>query len=62
MENKSLTIFCFHSSVQGPEYTFAVKIEQNFSWVVYYQRQVVSHEYCDLLKKFPSKLNSGLCT
>ena len=62
LENKSLTIFRFHSSVQGPEYIFAVKIEENFSWIVYYQQRVISHEYHNLLKKLPPKLNSGLYT
>jgi len=62
MENKSLSIFHFHLSDQGLEYTFAVTIEQNFSWIVYYQGQLVNHEYCMLLKKLPSKINSGLYT
>ena len=46
MENKSLSIFCVYVSAEGPpEYTFAVTIQENFSWIVYYRGQLA---YCIL--------------
>ena len=61
MENKLLSIFCVYISDQGPpEYTFAVTIQENFSWIVYYRGQLVNIEYCMLLQKMPSNINSGM--
>ena len=61
MENKLLSIFCIRVSAQGPpEYTFAVTIQENFCWIVYYRGQLVNYEYCMLLQKMPSNINSGM--
>ena len=61
MENKSLSVFCVHVPAQGPpEYTFAVTIQENFSWIVYYRGQLVNCEYCMLLQKIPCSVNSGM--
>lgn len=61
MKNKLLSIFCVHLSAQGPlEYTFAVTIQENLSWIVYYRGKLVNCEYCMLLQKMPSNINSGV--
>lgn len=55
MENESLSIFCFYLSEQGPEYTFAVTVEQN---CVFWSNKSTANS----LRKFLLKLTQDLCT
>ena len=59
MQNSDLMFYQVHSFDRGPEISRSITVKEDFSWSVYYRRQLVSPEHCIILKKAPPTMKSG---
>ena len=60
VQNETLSIYKVDFFDYGPEIMLSVMIQENFSWLVSYQKQHVNRESCSILKNMPSEMNSGM--